>query len=513
MKAARKTSKLTPNQRQKLADEYISKLALIRDNDTVDYTESFEDKENRIERARCDYGYYVRTYFPHYITCDSAQFHIDAANYVLDNSRARLVAMWARALAKSMTFDVFIAIWLHLFHDDLHLMVLMSKNEPNAIHLLSDLKAEFEANPQLINDFGQLKDPNNWAEESFKTTRGGLFVAKGKKSPVRGLRNGRYRPDYVVLDDVDDDEEVLNPAQVDKSFKRIIRGLKGGMDIGTARFVVVNNKIANDSILTRFSNNPKYHTMRVDALLPDGSCSWAEKYTPAYYQDLKEEYGSVVFNSEYMNEVNLDGKIFVQKYFQTTKIHSLRDYERIVAWWDLAYSEQPSADTNAINIVGKIGLEKHILFSFCRHCKMEDALRWSYMMQARMAVNVEWYFESQFWNEAVRLTFDAVKQEMGYEFPYITADRDTTNKFSRIMRMLPTYQRMEVFYNEDIINEPDTVEGINQIKGIEYGYKSHDDYPDSQESAINIIEQGTYTQDEVGIQLGGRKATNDEFTF
>jgi phage terminase large subunit-like protein len=423
--------------------------------------------------------------------------------------------MWARGLAKSVTFDVFMAIWLHLFHDDLNLMVLISKNEPNAIQLLSDLRAEFEANPQLINDFGELKDSSYWAEEAFKTKKGGLFVAKGKKSPIRGLRNGRYRPDYIVLDDVDDDEEVLNPAQVDKSFNRIIRGAKGGMDIGTARFIIVNNKIANHSILTKFSNNPKYYTMRVDALQPDGTCSWSEKYTPDYYNDLLEEYGSIIFNSEYMNEVNVEGKIFVAKYFQTTKILPLKEYDRIVAWWDLAYSEQPTADFNAINIVGLVGNVKHILYTFCRRCKMEDAIRWSYMMDIMLGVNVEWYFESQFWNDAVRLCFDTVAQEMGYQFPYIMADRDSENKFTRIMRMLPTYQRMEVFYNEDIINEPDTVEGIAQIKAIEYGYKTKDDNPDSQSAAINILESGISTggDDEVGITLGGKRATTSDMGY
>ena len=515
MTGKRKTNKLTQRQKDKLAEEYLAKLALIRDNDTVDYTESAEAKEDRMERARHDYRYYVRTYYPHYATCDSAQFHIDAADYVLENKRARFVAEWARGLAKSVTFDVFIAVWLHLFHDDLNLMVLISKNEPNAVQLLSDLRAEFEANPQLINDFGELKDSSYWAEEAFKTKKGGLFVAKGKKSPIRGLRNGRYRPDYIVLDDVDDDEEVLNPAQVDKSFNRIIRGAKGGMDIGTARFIVVNNKIANYSILTKFANNPKYHTMRVDALQPDGTCSWSEKYTPDYYKDLLEEYGSIIFNSEYMNEVNVEGKIFVAKYFQTTKILPLNEYERIVAWWDLAYSEQPTADFNAINIVGLVGNVKHILYTFCRRCKMEDAIRWSYMMDIMLGVNVEWYFESQFWNDAVRLCFDTVAKEMGYQFPYIMADRDSENKFTRIMRMLPTYQRMEVFYNEEIINEADTVEGIAQIKAIEYGYKTKDDNPDSQSAAINILESGISTggDDDVGIKLGGKRATTSDMGY
>lgn len=510
----RKKDKLTQRQKQSLAEAYIAKLTLIRDNDTVDYTESLEDKQARMERAKYDYGYYVRTYFPHYTTCDSAQFQIDAANYVLENERARFVAMWARGLAKSVTFDVFIPIWLHLFHNDLNLMALLSKNEPNAIQLLNDLRAEFEANPQLINDFGELKDGSFWAEEAFKTKKGGLFVAKGKKSPIRGLRNGRYRPDYIVLDDVDDDEEVLNPAQVDKSFNRIIRGAKGGMDVGTARFIVVNNKIANHSILTKFANNPKYYTMRVDALQADGTCSWKEKYTSEYYQDLLEEYGSIIFNSEYMNEVNVEGKIFVQKYFQTTKILPLNEYERIVAWWDLAYSEQPTADFNAIHIVGLIGNVKHILKIFCRRCKMEDAIRWSYMMDIMLDAQIEWYYESQFWNDAVRLSFEAVAQEMGYQFPYIQAERDTENKFTRIMRMLPTYQRLEVFYNEDIINEVDTVESIAQTKAIEYGYKTKDDAPDSKSSAINILESGiTMGLEEVGITTGGKRTTTNDRAF
>jgi hypothetical protein len=80
--------------------------------------------------------------------------------------------------------------------------------------------------------------------------------------------------------------------------------------------------------------------------------------------------------------------------------------------------------------------------------------------------------------------------------------------------MLPTYQRMEVFYNEEIMNDADTVEAIAQIKAIEYGYKTKDDAPDSQSAAINILESGVVMGlEEVGIITGGQRTTTDEMAF
>ena len=41
-----------------------------------------QERKNRIARARKDYRYFVRTYFPHLATTECADFQVDAAIYM-----------------------------------------------------------------------------------------------------------------------------------------------------------------------------------------------------------------------------------------------------------------------------------------------------------------------------------------------------------------------------------------------------------------------------------------------
>ena len=48
-----------------------------------------QERKDRIARARKDYRYFVRTYFPHLATTECADFQVDAAVYMRDHENAR----------------------------------------------------------------------------------------------------------------------------------------------------------------------------------------------------------------------------------------------------------------------------------------------------------------------------------------------------------------------------------------------------------------------------------------
>lgn len=491
-------------------EDYLAKLEYIQQHDSVDYSETPEQQQARLVRAKKDYAYFVDAYFPHYARTPSADFHLKAANTIKSNPRCRVVLEWARGHAKSTHADVFIPIWLMLFHNSINMMVLVSKSDDHATRLLSDIKAELEANPQLAHDFGELKNHGSWADDDFKSTNGTRFVAKGKRSPVRGMRNGPYRPDYVVLDDADDDEEVQNPLQVDKSLDQIRKAIIPMMDEGVARFVIVNNRIANYSILSHFASNPKFTVIKVNALLPDGTPSWPAKFSVKFFADREYEIGSAAFATEYMNNPSVEGKIFQDKYIQWSQPLHRNRYDRIVAWWDVAYSEAETADCNAIVVVGLIGLQKHVLAIYCQQSRMELAAEWIHNYQDKLpqSAYVEWYVESQFWNDAVILALNTVAIRRGKILPLIFGERPKGNKFSRIMQMLPTFQRGEVFFNELEKFNNHYQRAINQIKAVHPNSRAHDDAPDALASAIAVLESAQSGDDHVPI-IGSRKRSRD----
>ena len=65
---------------KKALERYKEKLRRAQTaGQRVDLTESMKDRLNRIQKAKEDVGFMVKTYLPHYATVESADFHIDFA--------------------------------------------------------------------------------------------------------------------------------------------------------------------------------------------------------------------------------------------------------------------------------------------------------------------------------------------------------------------------------------------------------------------------------------------------
>jgi hypothetical protein len=51
------------------------------------------------------------------------------------------------------------------------------------------------------------------------------------------------------------------------------------------------------------------------------------------------------------------------------------------------------------------------------------------------------------------------------------------------------YQNGRIKYPEKMLGDNDTQEGLNQVYGIEPGYKTHDDAPDADEQVFSYLEK------------------------
>ena len=124
--------------------------------------ESPEEQQKRIARARKDYSYFVRTYFPDIARTPCGKFHIDAAKYVLQNQNTRAVFEWARGHAKSTQLGVFTPLWLKIQEkQQFHTLVYVSKSEDSAKQLLADLQQQlaYHIHDHLFHMHNQYQQP------------------------------------------------------------------------------------------------------------------------------------------------------------------------------------------------------------------------------------------------------------------------------------------------------------------------------------------------------------------
>ena len=226
-------------------------------------------------------------------------------------------------------------------------MVLVSKSQEKAILLLGDIRLEIENNALLRSDFGLEANPSAWSEDRFRTTSGILFCALGRGQSPRGIRNGAYRPDYIVVDDIDDDELVRSSSRVANVTEWVLSALYGSMAMGRGRFVVVGNLIGKDSVIARLRASGQMRVSEVYTLTAKGQPWWRENYTLAEIETLRARIGERMFQKEYMHNPTVEGSIFQTKDIRFAPILPLREYRSLVCYTDPSFKNSATADYKA----------------------------------------------------------------------------------------------------------------------------------------------------------------------
>jgi phage terminase large subunit-like protein len=474
---------------------------------TVDVTETTEEQLLRIERVRNDYAYFVEYYFPHYCTDEDtgefipcAKFHIAAAKKILREKNLSAVFKWARGHAKSTHMDVMIPMWLKCQKiKELNVMVVVGKSEDNAIKLLGDLQAELQFNKRYAHDFGEQYNSGSWEEGNFVTKDGCAFFALGRGQSPRGLKYRSKRPNYIVIDDLDDDELCENPKRVRKLTHWVREALYGTMGGKGGRFIMVGNLINKCSVLANMIKIKSFHVSEVNIINNQGEVSWPEYWTQQRIDKIREDMGYVGFERECMNNPINEGTIFRHDWIKYKKLCRLQDYDMIVAYCDPSWKNNEKSDFKAVKVWGRPrkGLknyshtELHQLFAFVRRCSVSEMVRWMYDLNERLpdGVYCNYYMEANFMQDLILDEFTTEGNLRGYQLPIIPDKEVKGDKYARIESISPLWERGFVFYNIDLKDDPDTVTGLEQTLAFEKGASAHDDSPDADAGAIKKLQK------------------------
>lgn len=493
---------------KELWNRWVDRVQWINSKDFT-FPESEQSKTLRIERAQKDYAFFVETYFPHLATKKCGKFHLDAAQRLIKNNDIRALFEWARGHAKSSHLSLLIPLWLKIQNPrKLSVMVLVSKSEDMAIRLLSDLQAELQYNRAFINDFGVQVKTGSWTEGEFRTSDGCLFVAVGRGQSPRGLKDRGKRPDYIVIDDIDDDELVRNPRRVGDALEWVLTALAGTMAMGRGRFVMVGNRIGKDSILSRFAERPGIQHTVINALNKNGLPSWPENYTSEEIRKIREFIGERRFQKEYMNNPINEGAVFLRKHIRYGKMLDLKHYKTLISYTDPSFKNSSTSDYKATMLVGKTNNgEFHILKAFADQTSVTNMVGWHYTIMDFVAgrVPVLYYMEANFMQDLLLDEFKTVGNITGSHIPIRGDHRVKPDKFARIEAMSPLFERGLILLNEKEKDSPGMMVLVDQLLMFEKGSKTNDDAPDALEGAVWILSKRTRTSDAV-YKFGKRES-------
>jgi predicted phage terminase large subunit-like protein len=372
-------------------------------------------------------------------------------------------------------------------------MVLVGKNNENANTLLSDIQAELQYNKRYIHDFGTQYNSGSWQEGEFVTKDGVAFFARGRGQSPRGLRHRNERPDYIVIDDLDDDELCRNEERVKELTNWVKEALFGSFGAAGGRFIMVGNLISKNSVLANVAKIENVHTSQVNVVDKNGNPSWPQLWTKERIEDRRLFMGYRAFEKEYMNNPITEGAVFKFNWIQWKKLHPLHKYDHIVAYCDPSFKASKQNDYKAIKVWGKIGNELHNIKNFVRQCSTAEMVRWFYDLHESLPENVicDYYMEANFMQDVILDEFATEGNLRGYQLPIRADKRKKPDKFQRIESISPLWERGFVWYNEKLKDDADTKTALEQLLAFEKGSNTHDDAPDADEGAIYILQKRT----------------------
>lgn len=505
--------------------EHCRQIQSITDTKSL-VRETAVEKEQRIRRLQKDYAAFCEYYFPHFLQqrdkvtgevvriVHNAPFHNAAAQKVKNTPNLKAVFKWPRGHAKSTHMDIFTPLWL-MFQPKrlIDFMVVVGKSEDSANRLLGDIQAELQYNKRIIADYGKQMSMGDWTEGEFTTKDGVHFLACGRGQSPRGLRKREARPDYIVIDDLDDDELCRNPRRVREMTDWVKEALFGALDVGRGRFIMVGNLISKTSVLADICKTKGVHVSEVKAVDGEGNPVWREKWTKEEARAYAEFVGYRAWEKEMMHNPITEGTVFKQEWIKYAKHPAWRDFDELVLYIDPSWKSKKTNDTKAAKLWGKYKSQLWHLRAFVRKASVAELVRWCYDLyewSLEKNISIRFMMEASFMQDIILDDFTIEGNLRGYQLPITGDKRKKPDKFQRVEAISPLWERGFVFYDLSQKEDPDMQAGIAQTLAFEKGMSGNDDAPDADEGAIWQL-QRTTRQESFQPQFSKRQTSKNSW--
>lgn len=158
--------------------------------------------------------------FGEYMDTPSGWFHREWINMINDDRFTKVCIVAPRGHAKSTNVDFIWTIWAILFTDHHYIVAISNTFMKAEKMILQPIKDAFDNNMLLRELFGDVRG-ERWKQTELEfnipmangeVSRKKLDIA-GVGQSIRGMRYLQYRPDVIIADDIEDDEQVKSAAR------------------------------------------------------------------------------------------------------------------------------------------------------------------------------------------------------------------------------------------------------------------------------------------------------------
>jgi hypothetical protein len=474
-------------------DEYRHNL--MADTGVDANTSAADVLKHRMELER-DPEKWIIFFFPKSAKYPFAPFHKRFFARVTAHPEWYEVLSWSRELSKT-TCTYFILMFLALTGKKKNIL-LLSNSWDMAADYLEPYRANLDSNQRIITYYGDQHNVGAWEKGNFTTRSGVRFLAKGALQTPRGTKNDDVRPDAVIIDDFDTDEDVRNPDTINKKWDWFENAAYPTRSISEDLLIIwCGNIIAKDCCITRAGAKADHWDI-VNIRNKNGDSVWPQKNTEQRIDRALSKISSRAAQQEYFNNPLTEGEIF--KEITWGKCPPLSKMPLLVCYSDPAPSnkdrQKKGVSFKSTFLVGYSEGRFYIYTGFLDQTPNREFVAWNYAIRDYVAGKTQVYYfienntlQDPFFEQVYIPLFIDMAKTHGH-IPISPDTRKKPDKAARIEGNLePLNNRGMLIFNEAEHKNPHLVRLEEQFKLFSPQLKAPADGPDCVEGAVWILNE------------------------
>lgn len=196
---------------------------------------------------------FAHFFFPDALAIDSPEFHRELfADFVSGQNTADAAP---RGHAKTTIGSA--EVIARIVNKETHYTLVISDVYGQAKDIVDNIRTELESNELILWIYGELRTEWHWTAGSFTTLNNVRVTARGSNMKVRGLKYRHWRPDFALIDDLENDEAIMNPERREKLMRWVKMALFPAMAKQHSQICIVGTVLHGDSLLNNAIDGKK----------------------------------------------------------------------------------------------------------------------------------------------------------------------------------------------------------------------------------------------------------------
>lgn len=187
-------------------------------------------------------------------------------------------------------------------------IIILCENEDRAIDRLRQVKHFYETN-EILHTVFDVVPGHTWQETKAVTSTGVIYQAYGRGQSLRGAKYLEGRPDYILLDDLEDLESVATPEARRKTRKWLTSTVLPALEPG-GRVRMLATPLNPEALAPTLAKDPAWTTITVPIMFRQADGQWVPTWPDRFpvefslkmWEDMKRLGQSEDFMQEYLCE-------------------------------------------------------------------------------------------------------------------------------------------------------------------------------------------------------------------